>query len=59
MAASVEKISPSSLGDGPSALTAAVERIPTTVYPSAVVASRAVAQEISELILGRQAKGES
>jgi glucosamine-6-phosphate deaminase len=59
MAASVEKPANSSLGDGPSALTAAVERVPTTVYPSAAVASKAVAQEIAELILARQTRGET
>src|SRR5688572_22766954 len=46
------------LGDGPSPLTAAVERIPTTVYPSAAVASKAVAQEIADLIRSRAARGE-
>ena len=46
------------LGDGPSPLTAAVEKIPTTVYPSAAVASKAVAAEIAELIRSKAAKGE-
>jgi glucosamine-6-phosphate deaminase len=46
------------VGDGPSPLTAAVEKIPTTVYPSAAVASKAVAQEIAELIRAKAAKGE-
>ena len=50
---------PSSLGDGPSALTAAVEKIPTTVYPSADIASRAVAQEIADLIRAKAARGET
>ena len=46
------------LGEGPTALTAAVEKIPTTVYPSAADASKAVAGEIAELIRTRAARGE-
>jgi len=54
-AASVEVLP---AGDGPSALTAAVEKIPTTVYPTAAVASIAVAREIAELIRQKTARGE-
>ncbi|MDB5298000.1 MAG: hypothetical protein JWO31_3983, partial [Phycisphaerales bacterium] len=46
-------------GVGPSPLTAAVEKIPTTVYPSAGVASKAVAKEIAELIRAKAARGET
>ena len=35
-----------------------VERIPVTVYPSSTLASKAVAQEIAELIRAKAARGE-
>ena len=41
----------------PSAATS-VERIPVTVYPSSTLASKAVAQEIAELIRAKAARGE-
>ena len=39
-------------------LAAAVERIPTTVYPTSATASKAVAQEIAELIRAKDSRGE-
>ena len=48
-----------SIGEGPSALTAAVEKIPTTVYPSAATASRAIALEIADLIRVKAARNET
>lgn len=46
-------------GIGPNALTAAVEKIPTTVFPSADVASAAVAREIAALIRDKAARKET
>lgn len=57
--AAISNAAPDALeGDGPTLLTAAVERTPTTVFPNAVLASNAVAREIAELIRAKNAKGE-
>src|SRR4051812_10970662 len=42
----------------PSALAAAVEKIPVTVYPGSAAASKSVAQEIADLIRAKAARGE-
>lgn len=55
MIGTTETVSPAF---GPHALAAAVEHIPVTVYNSAALASKAVAQEIAALIQLKAARGE-